>query len=392
MRLGPRIGPRSSLRIGPRMGSTDVAGGAVPQTTLTVAINDSADPVMTSATYAYTVVVTNTGANDATNVVCDVNLDPQCAFVSGSGTGWTVTDLGGNHIQATRMTLVPGAAPTITVNVTSAAAAETSSTTADADSDNSPAATQDVETTVVKLVSKDATSGIRVPANVTEWTDFRTITGIAAANPNSLWLCQEASGNLGDAIGSLTLTASGTVNYNQAVSGWTRTAVATTEAGNGKAVAASGTGPSPATTSQMWLFICSMPATPGTSRVFMGMNTGVAATAYRMAHFTTGVPRTTLVNSNFDGASSISSGVHPCLMRYDRTGSAATGYTDLEKITTTYNSGVVDGDKGLGNAGGSTSSARSVVYGAMWSGSNAELSDANIKALLQALGFTIGWS
>lgn len=131
-----------------RSGLNPADAGGAAQTTLTVAIADSADPVLGGANVNYTVVVTNTGAADATNVTCLVALDPTLTYVSSSGTGWTTGHSAGT-VTCTRATLVAGAAPTITITVTSANADSTESTTADADADNSVPATQDTETTVV---------------------------------------------------------------------------------------------------------------------------------------------------------------------------------------------------------------------------------------------------
>jgi RHS repeat-associated protein len=73
-------------------------------------------------------------------------------------------------------------------------------------------------------VTQDATSNWYVPANSTEWTNLLSGTGIS--NPSQLWLMQESSGNLSDSIGTATLTATGTVSYQQSVTGWSRKAVA----------------------------------------------------------------------------------------------------------------------------------------------------------------------
>lgn len=242
-------------------------------------------------------------------------------------------------------------------------------------------------------VTRDATSNIYVPANAAEWTTFRSALALAVGSPDALWLCQEASGNLADTIGALPETATATLNYQQAVAGWTRTMVASTDAGNGKAVLASGTGPSPATTSQVWLAIVSMPATPAANRVFFGINTPSASNACRLLHLTaTGNLRLNVVGVNTDGGS-YSSGVHVFLLRYDRANSVANCYTDAEKLVGTYSGSATDGDKGMGNAGAGTSSARGLLYSAMWQGANAEnFTDANSKALLQGMGFTIAWS
>lgn len=241
-------------------------------------------------------------------------------------------------------------------------------------------------------VSRDATSLIYVPANASEWTTFRTAGSLSIANPNSLWLCQEAAGNLADSIGAIALTATGGL-FQQAVAGWSRKAVGTTDGSSDKFVAGAGVGPSPATTSQLWLFLMSLPATPAANRVIGGINCPSATNACRALHLTaTGLPRNNVVGVNTDGASSISSAVHPVVVHYDRTNSVANLYTRLDKVVGTYSASVTDGDKGLGNAGASTASGRLCLYAAMWSGAAAEVSAAVVKSLLTTMGFVIPWS
>ena len=77
---------------------------------------------------------------------------------------------------------------------------------------------------------------------------------------------------------------------------------------------------------------------------------------------------------------------------HDITGSRQKIYTGQEKVTGNFGA-VVDGLKGIGDCGtGASSQAGNMVYGAMWSGAAGEMSDANIKLLLVAMGFTIPWS
>jgi hypothetical protein len=56
----------------------------------------------------------------------------------------------------------------------------------------------------------------------------------------------------------------------------------------------------------------------------------------------------------------------------------------------TYNAGVTNGRKGFGALGNAWSG--NVLYAWMRSGAAAEMSDAAVKAEMQALGATISWS
>jgi len=247
------------------------------------------------------------------------------------------------------------------------------------------------QNTTVQLVTRDATSGIRCPASGTEWTNFLAYYGISTT-VSSAWKCDEASGNAADCVGSLTLTASGTPTYQQTVSGWSRKGFGFTDAGAQKFVAASGTGPNPATTSVIWCFYITMPTSnPAATRTIMGAShTGTTQDMVQIV--TTGKPRAVVFNVTTDGTVNVvNGGTMPMLLKYDRTNSAARLYNTNEKITATYNSGVLDGNKGVGPPIG-TAATMNCVYGFMLQGANAELSDATVKTLLQSLGWTIPWS
>lgn len=81
-------------------------------------------------------------------------------------------------------------------------------------------------------VDQDATSGKYLPSSSAQWTELLAGTGIG--NPSNLYLFQEASGNASDTVGGKTLTASGSLLYQQAVSGWTRKSIVTTRGTPGR--------------------------------------------------------------------------------------------------------------------------------------------------------------
>lgn len=239
-------------------------------------------------------------------------------------------------------------------------------------------------------IDRDATSNIYYPANSSQWTQFRSAASLSIGNPNSLWLCQEASGNLADSIGSLTLTATGSPAYNQAVAGHTRLGLTVgTDGAADRFAAAAGVGPSPATTSQVWLFGCLFPATPAAVRTVGGLNITSGTNSFRVMHLNaTGFVRNQVVSVNTDGANSCSTEFHLIVMRYDRANSVGNVYTKDEKLVGTYSASVNDGAKGILNG-----SLTKVVYIAMWSGANAEnFTDGNTKSLVQAMGTPVGWS
>jgi hypothetical protein len=65
--------------------------------------------------------------------------------------------------------------------------------------------------------------------------------------------------------------------------------------------------------------------------------------------------------------------------------------SDQEKLSPSFTAGA--GKKFvLGSTSVAATAEASYLYAARWDGTKAQVSDANLKALLQAMGFTIPWS
>lgn len=234
----------------------------------------------------------------------------------------------------------------------------------------------------------DATSSKGVPASSASWSDFIAANGVPLSAPSNLWLMQESSGNLTDSIGGLTLTASGTVSYQNAIPGWTRKGLGTTNGTAGKWGVASGSGPNPSTTSVavlLYVRIDNATAERGvlcfddTTNDFVTVNV-TAAGLLRGYIDTAGTSSV----GNYEGVATF-----PLLYVYDRTNSRARLYTSTEKVSPTYASVSADGAKFFGHT---TVPATSMyLYGCWWTGANAEWlsTDANAKEFLQDLGWTV---
>lgn len=398
-RMKTVVGPRLGTAIG--VGEDEIDGGdsgpPPVTTTLTVAILDSLDPVISHVNFDYTVVVTNTGGVDATNVVATITLDSSLTYVSSSGTGWA-TGIVGQVVTCTRATLAVGVAPAITVTVTTADAASTETTTADADADNSDQATQDSETTVVALVDRDATSGRRYPSSATQWSDFNAYhVAIGTANfisrsPTHGYGCQEASGNLIDQIGSMNLAAAGTPLYSQAVAGHTRVGVGFNATLNQRFSVGLGTGPNPTLTPVAMLGVFTL-RTVGVLAAFM-MITDSAAHRVSVIHLTGGALRTICNATNNDGTVDHRDGAaHPVLLAYDAAATTVNRYTDLEKDNGTFAAGVLDGTKGIGAQAAQSSNVGECAGFWIFEGTDAQFTDASAKAFLGALNWSgIPWS
>lgn len=366
--------------------AVDSESTTVARPTWTATLNDSADPVINGKNFNITFDLTNNGAGTINNASVTIALDANLTWVSTSGgTGWSLGHSGQN-VTATKASFAVGSIQQIVVTVTAAQSSTVSaSTSVTCTADNAANAT-DTETTQLNFIARDATSGIYVPASATEWTNFRSYNSLSAANPNSLWLCQESSGNIADSIGSLTLNASSTPLYQQTVTGWSRKAVGMDSA-NDCFRQLAGTGPDISTTSQTWLTIFFIPSAPAGARDIIGSGNCTCQID------SSGRGAIKVISTSTFGTTNITNTVTPFAFKYDRTGGTAKVFNSSDKVTGTYNSGTTDGQKGIGQCvGAGSSSFGNHLYACMWSGANAEMTDANLKSLLQAMGFTIGWS
>lgn len=234
------------------------------------------------------------------------------------------------------------------------------------------------------VVPQDGPNSWYVPATAADFT------ALGIAIPDSLWACQEAAGNLADSIGSLTLTAAGGPSYQQALpAGWTRKGVLGAAAAGKRFAAAAGLGPNPATTSSLWLFYAQITAVPGAARSLLVVSDNAVNCEGR--YTAGGFSRCTCNAIDADGASVTGTAlVRPWALMYNRAAGTVVVYTDLEKVPGTYNATVADGNKGLG-ASAIANVASLAGWGCMWSGANAELTDAQVKSRLQALNISIPW-
>lgn len=223
-------------------------------------------------------------------------------------------------------------------------------------------------------VGTDGPSNVYIPESAADFTEL----GITA--PTSLWLCQEASGNLSDSIAAVTLTANGTADYRQTVSGWTRKFVVFTETANERFSHAAGT--------YVW--------GSGTSYAALWYVNGISVTANRdlilLAGSTSkvrilsagGVASLVLEAGTASGAYNYVDGAaHAFLFVYDANASTAKLYTDQETITGTFGASITSGIKGIGGSGTSPPVA-GYTLGAVWHGSDAEGLDGDV---LTALGW-----
>lgn len=240
-------------------------------------------------------------------------------------------------------------------------------------------------------VSQDSTSLKYAPANATEWSTTLGVAGIASGNPSSLYLCQEAAGNLADSIGAVPLVVGSTPSYQQTITGWTRRGVAITATTLQTFSVGAGVGANPAATSVAWLLYVATTVAPGGNRNVVYPSG--SATPVGLDHIVTGgklMIRCAAATTNSLNSYTLAT-VYPLLLVYNRTAGSVTMYTDQEVLAGTYSAAVTDGTKGIGATQGAGDPSSKFFYMSVFSGGAAEFTTAQARSLLQTLGWTIPW-
>lgn len=240
-------------------------------------------------------------------------------------------------------------------------------------------------------VTLDASAQKYPPVDADEWTLALAAAGISSGNPDSVWNCEELSSqNLIDFIAHDTLNTSGTPSGNNAVTGWTRLSVNTTDGSAGMGWSSTQT-VDLSTTSGLLIAYVAMTGTPAAEREIMGMGSGfdhryVAVTAAGK------IKATGLAGASVVGTATPGTTVHPIVLKVDRSTSTFKVYTDQEVLAPAWTAPVAGGKLlGIGDqiAGGAAPAA--YLYIALFTGTKAELTDAQVRSLLQTLGWTVAW-
>lgn len=231
-------------------------------------------------------------------------------------------------------------------------------------------------------VNKDGpSSAIYVPQSSADFT------ALSVTVPDSLWLCQEASGNLSDSIGAVTLTANGSPLYQQTVTGWTRKGLGFNETANQRFSVGAGTY-NPGTSSSAVLFYYRHSLSTTGVRYAWTLGSASGNSLYARIN-AAGTAAINCIGNVTSGTYNYQEDVvHPFLFVYNRTAGRVRIYTDQEQINGTYGSGVLDATKGLG-AGSGTSVDGEILWACQWYGAGAEAVDA--KTTLSALGWTLAY-
>lgn len=241
-------------------------------------------------------------------------------------------------------------------------------------------------------IDRDATSNIYVPASSAQWTQFLAAAGLSAWSvPDALHLCQEAAGNLADTMaGALTLTAANTPLYQQAAAGWSRQSAAmddgTSDAFGSTAFAL----PNINTESMLMYAIVNIPtAAPAGTRNMICL--GAVGTRAAAEFVVTDRVRA-VCGANAAVGAVDPGGVRPVVCQVDQTANVMRVATDQEVLSPVFDAAVAGEQLRIGGVPtGNTAAGAGFLYVATWYLAPAERSQADIKALLQALGWAIPW-
>lgn len=226
-----------------------------------------------------------------------------------------------------------------------------------------------------------------VPAVAGDWA------AIGVPAPTAWWAFTEGAGSIVDQSGGgLALAPVGTVGYSGSVASWSRVGCTVTQgAGNGfgRLVAEA---PNPATTSQLWLGYVDLTSGAGAAREIICGSDAAGATELTARTSAGDLAQVKCLATATTGTNNLHSGmVRLVCLKYDRTNGTVATYTDAEKVVGTYGAGVLDGNKGF-RAGVQPAPGMTIMYGALWTGADAELTDAQVKTRLQAMNIVIPWT
>jgi hypothetical protein len=218
-------------------------------------------------------------------------------------------------------------------------------------------------------VTVDQTSGWYTPANAGEWANLLQGTGIAV--PSHLYLAQEASGNLVDAIGTSPFVANGTgVTYGAPVPGWSRKGLKWTD----DLPAFFANGVSTSNTSAAMLILASVDEAPSGERTawYQGAHVVLPGTAQF---------RVDDANSAYGAANPVGS-VHAFLLQNSQALLHTSMTSDQEVITPAW-ANVANGTFIGGVLYGSP--AMHILYVAQWVGSSADFTPSQAGTLVDLI-------
>jgi len=254
-----------------------------------------------------------------------------------------------------------------------------------------PDAPVDVPPDVAANYTIDPSSGKACPADVPEWSSLIEVRDLNVTAPDGLWPMQDltSSNILEDVIGTADLAPRNAPLFRQSVSGWTRVAVGMPDFSNREFFNNSAsTLPDVATTSMtilMVLQIASPPNPAGPRSILfggsgqVGFRADVDLDANRHLRLT--------INSTFAaGTIDYGTSVFPIVLKLDVRNQQQKILTPQETVQIPYVPLIASRGLVIGGANNSSPDLR-CLYLAAWYGADAEISDADVRSMLTAMGW-----
>jgi hypothetical protein len=220
----------------------------------------------------------------------------------------------------------------------------------------------------------DSGSGILCPTSAADFT------ALGLVPPTSLWLFQESgAGDRADSIGSRTFAPTGAgFTHAVPVPGWARVATVLGEGLTNRYDAAIAN----TNVTDFLILLYASVADPASTR-------NIIETPTIYAEINTTPRLVAEANSAVVGTVDPGTAVHPLVLK-NWIGNSRGLLTDDEALEPVEfaNAGTAIT---LGATGGNGTAGVSALYGAMWEGVTARMSNATIKSMLQALGWTVAW-
>jgi hypothetical protein len=227
-------------------------------------------------------------------------------------------------------------------------------------------------------VTKDAYAKVYMPANATEWTTLLSGTGLN--NPSSYWIAANAIGaSLADSgTGGRTVTIAGSPTLGAAAPGFQATGIKCTDGSNTQYAMC--TVPGVTTSSVLLLQVFGVNTHPAAMRAL----NNIGGNEFQGAEVTAGTSglkvRGRCSGNTSDGVVNYSS-IMVVLTKHDITNSELAVYTRGEQVKPTWTGVTASTDLFvLGDT--VQASDATLVYAALWTGADAELTDAQVQMLI----------
>ncbi len=317
-----------------------------------------------------------------------VDVRPRASFtIAPSGSTVSVTDTSTDDdgtVVAWNYDWGDGSGPSSTQNPSHAYGTSGPFTIAQLVKDNSGKAnTVPFTRVVLPPWTVDSGNGIGYPTNVTEWAAVAVaVAGISA--PADLYLCQDATGNAADAIGSNAAVVNGAVSwtYQDTFGSATRKALTVAD-GSSSARFLYNSSPSASTNSIAFMLDILIPSHPSVERSiasYGGLDLRVTTSGFLK-----------LVNGSntVTGTVDITGSRLRAIVIHDITNTRHIVVTPTQRLTNVYATSTATFFSW--GKGGDSSCNCKYGYVVLWTGPSAEMTDVAIKNLLNMLGDAVTW-